>query len=99
MKLSEREALGVGWNRLLGLLCWWFGCLPDYDHPCELSPNYVVPCRRCGERDTSYADRVGDTRHAKLIQVLRYWLWRRWMPAKCSDCGKRRGGHDQCLPF
>ena len=42
--------------RLLG------GCYPDYNHPCELAPNYIVPCKRCGAADTDYADRVGDTR-------------------------------------
>ena len=86
-------------NALFGVICWWFGCRPDYEHPCELSPNYLVPCRRCGSRDTTYADRVGDTRHAALVAWLKHWLLRRWMPARCSDCGKRFGEHDKCLPF
>jgi len=84
-------------------LCWWFGCDPDYDedrdHPCGLSPNYVVPCRRCGAHDTDYADRVGDTRHNRLRHWLRYWLFRRWWPERCCDCGKRFGNHYDCLPF
>ena len=83
------------------LLCWWFGCVPDYEHPREVSPSYVVPCSRCQASDTSYADRVGDTRHSRLIHALGYWLWRRWVPAKCPDCHHRYGVHEQCdqLPF
>lgn len=83
------------------LACWWFGCAPDYDHPCELAPNYVVPCVRCGAHETSYADRVGDTRHNRAKAWARYWLWRKWWPAKCSDCGGR-WQHDATrdhLPF
>jgi hypothetical protein len=30
---------------------------------------------------------------------LRYWLFRRWWPEPCRDCGKRFGHHDDCLPF
>jgi len=82
-------------------LCFWFGCVPDYEHPCGLSPNYVVPCARCGARDTDYADRVGDTRHARAMGALAYWFWRRWIPAKCPDCQHRLGAHEHCdvLPF
>jgi hypothetical protein len=80
-------------------ICWWFGCKPDFGHSCELSPNYVVPCKRCGVPDTEYADRVGDTRHNAAIGWLRYWLLRRWVPARCNDCGRRYGRHDNCLPF
>jgi len=31
----------------------------------------------------------------------KYWLWRKWWPAKCDDCGKRYGRHDGCddIPF
>lgn len=81
------------------LRCWWFGCEPDYDHPCELSPNYVVRCQRCGASDTNYADRVGDTRHNRLMAWLGYWGFRRWWPERCKDCGNRFGDHDECLPF
>lgn len=81
------------------LACWWFGCAPDYDHPCELAPNYVVPCVRCGAHETSYADRVGDTRHNRAKEWLRYWCLRRWLPARCTCCGKRFGEHPECLPF
>lgn len=81
------------------LACWWFGCQPDYNHPCELSPNYVVPCKRCGALDTTYEDRVGVTRHNRLMRWLRYWFFRRWWPERCIDCGKRFGRHDECVPF
>lgn len=80
-------------------ICWWFGCDPDYDHPCELSPNYVVSCKRCGASDTSYSDRVEDTRHQRMVDWLRYWLFRRWSLEKCGDCGRRFGKHEGCLPF
>lgn len=86
-------------SRLAAALCWWLGCRPAYDHSCDLSPNYAVPCSRCGAPDTSYADRVGDSRHAAFVRWLHYWLLRRWVPACCGTCGKRYGRHDRCLPF
>ena len=82
------------WRRLL---CWWFGCRPYFQ--CSHDQGDATPCARCGAPDCCYGDMVGDTRHARLKRWLRYWLWRRWVPAKCEDCGKRFGGHDQCLPF
>lgn len=66
------------------LVCWWFGCDPDYEHTCMLSANYVVPCKRCGAHDTDYADRVGDTRHNNFVR----WICR-LLPRKCCVCGKR----------
>ncbi len=86
-------------SHFASLKCWWLGCTPDYDHPTELKPNYAVPCQRCGANDTSYADRVGDTRHSRLKSALRYWLRGRWASSPCTDCGKRSGNNDQCLPF
>ena len=83
------------------LICWWFGCVPDYKHlATRKSYGVVVPCQRCGTSDTDYADRVGDTRHHRMIEGLRdRLLW--WWPEKCPDCGKRFGRHDGCdtLPF
>lgn len=104
---DTETSTALGGSRLkrlvIRLSCWWFGCDPDYDedrdHPCGLSPNYVVPCKRCGAHDTDYADRVGDTRHNRLMEWLRYWCFRRWWPAPCVDCGKRFGDHSECLPF
>lgn len=82
-------------------ICWWFGCDPDYGHSCELDPSYVVPCKRCGAPDTSMEDRVGETKHSRFVCLFAYWLWRKWVSAKCSDCGRRYGNHEQCdeLPF
>lgn len=79
--------------------CWWFGCLPDYERGDASGADYVVPCHRCKAHDTSYADRVGDTRHNRFMGRVRYWCWRRWWPARCRDCGHRSGDHSQCLPF
>lgn len=84
---------------MTNLVCWWFGCRPDYDHPGEVAPNYIVPCSRCGAPDTPYADRVGDTRHQHAVDFLRYWGFRRWWPTRCASCGKRFGAHRECLPF
>lgn len=73
------------------LACWWFGCRPaDYDvmqHDSE-----AIPCERCGAPDTSYADRVGDTRHARMVGILRGLRWRlldSWRPKPCPACGRR----------
>lgn len=84
------------------LTCWWFGCIPDYDamrHDCE-----VIPCERCEAPDTSYSDRVGDTRHARFVNSWRWLYWRaigRWLPTKCLACGKRFGCKPDCdgIPF
>lgn len=85
------------WNPI----CYWFGCVPDYEHPREVNPDYVVPCQRCGAHDTDYSDRVGDTRHHRAMQAIAYWCWRRWVPAKCRDCHQRFGSRAHCddLPF
>lgn len=69
------------WKRLL---CWWFGCEPDYDsiyfdtHQDDWPE--VVPCKRCGAHEVSYAHLVGDTPHARMLerlQQLRYRLFGR----------------------
>jgi len=33
--------------------------------------------------------------------LVRYWLFRRWWPEKCHECGKRFGTHSECdgIPF
>lgn len=99
MGQSSRAVEGPLEPTVRRLVCWWHGCQPDYEHPCELAPNYVVPCKRCGAPDTSYADRVGDSRHYRTKQWAWWWLWRKWWPAKCSDCGKRFGNHERCDDF
>lgn len=83
------------------IVCWWFGCKPDYK-AIEYSYDYHrVPCERCGAEDVCDADQLGDTKHQRLKDWANYWLWRRWWPAKCYDCGKRFGDHSKCdeLPF
>ncbi len=87
------------------LMCWWFGCDPDYEatyYDTGLDGwSEAVPCKRCGATDTTYGDRVGDTRHRRAVKLVRYWLFRRWWPEKCHECGKRFGTHSECdgIPF
>lgn len=82
-------------NRINRLICWWFGCKPDYGN----AGTSHTPCSRCGEWDIDYAILVGDTRHSHLKDHLRFWLFRLWIPERCRDCGKRRCADDTCLPF
>jgi hypothetical protein len=76
------------------LVCWWVGCDPDYrafahmDHGGD-----AVPCARCGAADTSYEDRVGDTRHSRLVDWCRRMRWRlfdSWRCHPCPACGQRK---------
>lgn len=76
------------------LVCWWFGCDPDYSPQPNTS---AIPCKRCGAFDVSYSDCVGDTRHARLCERVCFWRW--IIPSRCRSCGKRFGKHDGCLPF
>ena len=82
-------------RKVMRLACWWFGC---EGHPQDPAPPEYLECVRCGDI-VSYGDMVGDTLHNGTKDWLRYWLFRRWIPAKCGDCGKRFGGHDGCIPF
>jgi len=77
------------------LLCWWFGCREDDQD--YASPEHVL-CVRC-QHPVSYGDMVGDTRHRAVADFFRYWFFRKWVPEKCTDCGKRFGKHEKCLPF
>jgi hypothetical protein len=77
-------------------ICWWFGCVPVWQ---ASAFGDAIPCGRCGAPDISYEDLAGLSRHARLKAWLRYWLFRRWWPEPCRDCGKRFGHHDDCLPF
>jgi hypothetical protein len=83
------------------LKCWWFGCEPDYLAWRHYMP--ATPCLRCGAPDCDYADMVGFTRHYRFmrrLEAIRYWLFRRWMPRKCPDCGKRKyKACPDCIPF
>lgn len=86
-------------------LCWWFGCEPDHDKTCcaydEFNTWCHTPCKRCDVLDVDYASLVGDTRHNRMKENLRYWLFRKWWPEKCSDCGHRYKCDDSIdhLPF
>jgi hypothetical protein len=77
------------------VLCWWFGCEP---HPQDPTPAEYAQCQRCGEIVT-YEHMVGITRYNAAKGWLRYWMFRRWWPSPCVDCGKRFGHHHECLPF
>lgn len=79
------------------LLCWWFGCEPDYI--ARAYNHDATPCTRCGAHDVSYSDMVGDTRHHRFVEALSFW--KRWLPARCGDCHKRFGDHSKCddIPF
>lgn len=84
------------------LLCWWFGCRP---HPHADPYSDLIPCDRCGAADTSYSDRVCDTRHNRLVERwhwLAWWTLRRWIPHKCHACGGRWSCRPDChgdVPF
>ena len=76
------------------LLCWWFGHDPEYTGG---SNTY---CNRCGLWDIEYNELVTGSRSYKVKQFFIYWLYRRWWPEKCKQCGKRYGcGDDDCVPF
>lgn len=82
-------------------LCWWFGCQPLYEAMSHDSD--AVPCMRCGASDTTYADRCGDTRHARFVGWLRWVRWRlfdSWRPKPCVACGQRKCKPDcDGIPF
>jgi hypothetical protein len=102
MRPSSRAVVGPLEPTVRRLACWWFGCQPDYEalrHDCE-----AVPCERCGAPDTAYADRCGDTRHARMVDRLRRLRWRlldSWRPKPCPACGGRNGCRAECdgIPF
>lgn len=81
--------------------CWWFGCRPIY---CVDNDSGTYVCARCGiegiENMQLDAD-AWDSRHDRIIGFMRYWLFRKWWPYKCSTCGKRpcHFQSDDCLPF
>jgi hypothetical protein len=79
--------------------CWWFGC-EEHPQECCHSDADMFTCLHCGE-EVSYSDLVGDTRHNRAKAWAHYWLWRKWWPYKCADCGGR-WRHDEGidhLPF
>ncbi|MDQ7745402.1 hypothetical protein [Hydrogenophaga pseudoflava] len=83
-------------------ICWWFGCSPIYE--AEHHGSGTMPCERCGAPDTTYSDRVGDTRHLRMVERLRWVKWKlleSWRPKPCPACGKRGECADDCdgVPF
>lgn len=79
------------------LRCWLFG---HDQHPQDSAPIDEATCMHCGEYLT-YDDLVGDSRYKQMIDWIRYWLLRRWLPAKCPVCGARFGHRGNCdgIPF
>ena len=74
---AEQPSTATRFDRLVRqLVCWWFGCDPDY----RPQPNTsAIPCKRCGAFDVTYSDCVGDTRHNRMKQRIVYWCWTRWL--------------------
>ncbi len=74
-------------------LCWWFGCDPDHKNAAcgtdEYTYGWLTPCKRCCLTDVSYDDLVGDTRHNRFKKWFNFYLYRKWWPEKCADCGHR----------
>lgn len=80
---------------LNNLRCWWFGCESDPQDP---APPEHAECMHCGQI-VGYESMAVITRYNKTKEFLNYCLFRRWWPARCSDCGHRFGSHEDCLPF
>lgn len=81
------------------LRCWWFGCEAHPQEHCHRDDGWLT-CMHCGH-EVPYGDLVGDTRHNRAKAWARYWLWRRWWPERCGDCGGR-WTHDETkdhVPF
>lgn len=82
------------------LLCWWFG---HVQHDQDPAPPEQARCCHC-DTPIPYSDMVGDTRHARFVDILRtvwWWMFRKWWPKPCSDCGRRFGCDETIdhLPF
>jgi len=80
----------------MNIICKFFGCKP-VDNPPPYGP---IPCARCAIEDIGYSDLVGDTPFNRLKEKA-LAPFKRLIPNKCFDCGKRFGNHDDCdeLPF
>lgn len=85
--------------------CWWFGCDPDYgnamSYVAEDGCSCHTPCKRCDNHHVDYSDMVGDTRHNRFKDAINYWMFRKWWPKKCSNCGHRFRHNDNIdhIPF
>lgn len=83
------------------LICWYFGHKVDshafgHDGDC-----YLWFCHRCGKEDIDFYEAAGPRRYDNTLFFLRYWLFRKWFPAKCMDCGRRYKCNDSVehIPF
>lgn len=84
--------------KIPSIYCWWFGC--ERHEQDYREPDYVM-CMRC-DQNISYSDLVGDTMHYRFMRFISKFNWRRFFPAKCKECGMRRGhakGCDWDIPF
>lgn len=75
------------------IICFIFGHEPEY------TGGNNVHCSRCDLWDIPYHELIEGRRFMKAVLFLKYWLYRKWFPAKCFDCGKRYADHSQCIPF
>lgn len=69
------------------LQCWWLGHITGdgatyYDGYC-----FIWVCKRC-EKELGYCDH-SDPVCVVVGQFFLYWLFRKWLPTKCIDCGRR----------
>lgn len=81
--------------------CWWFGCQPVY---CEDNDSGTDVCARCGVEGIENMQLDADGcygRYQRFTGFMRYWLFRKWLPYKCSTCGKHPCDFESedCLPF
>lgn len=80
-----------------GIKCRFFGCVPKVW--CDTNCNDAYPiCQRC-DNAVSYSDMVEDTPYKRLRDWIKYWFFRKWIPAICRQCGRRYGNHYDCIPF
>lgn len=81
----------------MNLTCWWFGC---DSHPDDPAPVEFLECQRCS-KIIDYDDLAGMTRCNMAKDWLIYYFFRKWIPEKCTYCGKRYGRHDDAdhIPF
>ncbi len=84
-------------GRKTKLRCWWHG---HERHPQDSAPPEETTCMHCGEY-VPYGDMVGDTRHGRMMERLRYWHPLRWLPRRCAACGAMFGHRGDCdgIPF
>ena len=74
---------------VIRLRCWWFGCEPwQVDDEEYLAYIDTTRCKHCDD-EIQYCDLVGDTQHNRFKAWCNYWFFRKWLPEKCSKCGRR----------